>query len=216
MKFQNVFIDLDGTVARSGEGIKNALAYMFGKIGIKTPDDRELNKFIGPPIRTLLKDYGITGQAVEDAYAFFREYYETKGIYEMEPYEGIPALLRDLNAAGLRVHLATAKRRDQGEVALRHLQLRDEFQYIFGADTVRNVLQKKEILESAVAEMGGLPEGSVMVGDRAVDINGGRDNGFATIGVLYGYGEETEIRGAAPDMVAADVADLGRILLEGK
>ena len=40
---------------------------------------------------------------------------------------------------------------------------------------------------------------TVMVGDRSHDIAGGRKNGMATLGVLYGYGTMAELLEAGAD-----------------
>lgn len=40
---------------------------------------------------------------------YYREYYRDKGIFENEVYDGIPELLQELKAAGLKVIMATSK-----------------------------------------------------------------------------------------------------------
>jgi phosphoglycolate phosphatase len=40
-----------------------------------------------------------------------------------------------------------------------------------------------------------------MVGDRARDIESGKDHGVRTIGVTYGFGSEAEIAAAKPDEI---------------
>lgn len=50
----------------------------------------------------------------------------------------------------------------------------------------------------------------VMVGDRSYDIEGAEASGIASIGVLYGYGDVSELSGA--DFLAENVDELCRIL----
>ena len=52
-----------------------------------------------------------------------------------------------------------------------------------------------------------------MVGDRLHDIVGAQKNKIDSIGVLYGYGSEKEIRDAKPNYYVKTVEDL-KILLE--
>jgi phosphoglycolate phosphatase len=47
-----------------------------------------------------------------------------------------------------------------------------------------------------------------MIGDRARDIEGGRANGTRTIGVLWGYGSEEEIKDAQPDIIVDSMTAL--------
>jgi phosphoglycolate phosphatase len=216
MKYKNIFLDFDGTVSKSGLGIINALEYMFKKMGMQVPEEKELIRFIGPPVKHVLQEYGIIGEDNERAYTAFREYYGKKGVYEMELYAGMPELLEDLSSAGAVLHIATGKRGEQAEHALDYLNIRRYFKHVFGAVVEHNIIEKKDILKKGLEILGQFPESPVMVGDRAIDITGGKQNGLNTIGVLYGYGDEKEIRGAGPDHIAKDVAELRKILLEGE
>jgi len=51
------------------------------------------------------------------------------------------------------------------------------------------------------------------VGDRLHDIEGAKQNGLSSIGVLYGYGSREELENAGADEIAATVADLEHLLL---
>lgn len=216
MKYKNIFFDFDGTISRSGTGIIHSLQYMFNEMGIKAPEEKELYRFIGPPVRYLLKEYGIEGEENDRAYAVFREYYAKKGIYEMELYDGIKELLQCLSKAGAILHIATGKRGPQAQIALEYLNVGHYFKHVFGAEIEYNIIEKTDIIKKAIQTIGVFPEDPIMVGDRGMDVTGGRENGFATIGVLYGYGDEKEIRVSRPDHIAKNVAQLKQILLEGE
>jgi phosphoglycolate phosphatase len=47
-----------------------------------------------------------------------------------------------------------------------------------------------------------------MIGDRAGDVVSARANGIRSIGVLWGYGSESELEGAGADVVCRSPADL--------
>jgi phosphoglycolate phosphatase len=51
-----------------------------------------------------------------------------------------------------------------------------------------------------------------MVGDRRHDIIGARNNGMATIGVLYGYGTESELIEAGAAQLCGNPNDLTIVL----
>ncbi|EPE2354123.1 HAD hydrolase-like protein [Enterococcus faecalis] len=53
-----------------------------------------------------------------------------------------------------------------------------------------------------------------MVGDRNHDILGAQQNGLDSIGVLYGFGEETELQEAGATFLVQSPKDLGAILLQ--
>ena len=47
-----------------------------------------------------------------------------------------------------------------------------------------------------------------MIGDREHDIIGARKNGLRNIGVLYGYGDEAELKAAGADELCATPSDI--------
>ena len=47
-----------------------------------------------------------------------------------------------------------------------------------------------------------------MVGDTSVDIRAGKAAGAQTVGVLCGFGEESELRGQHADMILSMTAEL--------
>jgi phosphoglycolate phosphatase len=51
-----------------------------------------------------------------------------------------------------------------------------------------------------------------MIGDTKYDINGAKAAGVRSIGVLYGYGTEAELREAGADHICPTVASVGELL----
>ena len=69
-------------------------------------------------------------------------------------------------------------------------------------DLIAHVLEREQIRG----------ELAVMIGDRAQDIIGGRKNGIRTVGVLWGYGSDDELRAAQPDSLVSSMAALRQAL----
>ena len=53
----------------------------------------------------------------------------------------------------------------------------------------------------------------VMVGDREFDIIGAKQQGIESIGVLYGFGDENELKTAGADYICNTVAAVGDLIL---
>ena len=51
-----------------------------------------------------------------------------------------------------------------------------------------------------------------MIGDRKHDISGAAANGIASIGVLWGFGDEAELEQAGATYLAKEVTDLLKII----
>ena len=56
------------------------------------------------------------------------------------------------------------------------------------------------------------PNTAIMIGDRQHDIVGAHQNQLKAIGVLYGYGDEAEMKEYQADYIAKDLKELMDIL----
>lgn len=64
----------------------------------------------------------------------------------------------------------------------------------------------------AAQKMGVSPENCLMIGDTTVDIRAGKAAGAQTVGVLCGFGEESELRKFGADAIIEDTTKLLEIL----
>ena len=129
-----ILFDLDGTLTDSAPGILNSVRYACRKLGLEMPSEATLRKFLGPPLidsfRTLA---GLSDAEADHAVSAFREYFPTKGIFENEVYDGVPALLADLKAAGKTVIIATSKPEDFAKRIMAHFDLAQYCDFVCGA-----------------------------------------------------------------------------------
>jgi phosphoglycolate phosphatase len=70
-------------------------------------------------------------------------------------------------------------------------------------DVIRYVLESNQIKDLSRVRM---------IGDRKHDIEGARNSGISSIGVLYGYGDKAELESAGADYIVADIKELTRLL----
>ncbi len=208
--YNTVLFDLDGTLTDPGEGITNSIAYALSKYGIDIADRRELYCFIGPPlVDSFMKYYGFSEEQANQAVAFYREFFKTKGIYQNKLYDGVPEMLSCLKKSGKTVALATSKPEVFAKEILGYFGIEGYFDFIGGAtldgtrskkgDVVNYVLSSLSLTDKKTA---------VMVGDREQDINGAKQNGIDSIGVLFGYGSVDELTSAGATYIAKTVEDI--------
>jgi len=217
-KYKYIFWDLDGTISDSGEGIFKAVAYSLEHMGAQLPDADTLRKFVGPPLTESFAKYcGFTPGEAEQAIAFFREYYQAKGIYENSMYAGMEALLKELAEAGYLCVVATAKPEPHARTILQRYGIDKYFLYIAGASFDSSRAKKEEVIAYALKTCGITDKSQVvMVGDRSHDVSGAKENGLDCIGVLYGYGERRELEEAGVIAIAKDLGELSDILLKAE
>jgi len=211
---KTILFDLDGTLTDPKVGITRSVQYALRKFGINVEDTDTLCCFIGPPLKeSFMKYYGLSEADGELAVEYYREYYRPTGIFENLVYDGIPALLADLKAAGKQIALATSKPTVFARQILEHFNLISYFDVVIGSELDGRRVIKAEVVADVLAECGCAVSDAVMVGDRYHDIVGGKENDLATIGVLFGYGNREELEQHGADMICETVQDLHRVLL---
>jgi phosphoglycolate phosphatase len=212
--FQYILFDLDGTLTDPKIGITNSVMYSLEKFGIKVNDRKELFCFIGPPLIDSYMDfYGFSKEDALQAIVYYREFFGVTGIYQNDVYDGIENVLATLKNQGKKLILATSKPEKYANIILEHFGLAKYFDCVVGATFDGSLNYKSDIVAVAL-KRGGVDDISkaIMIGDRHHDVDGGKANSLATIGVLYGYGSMEEFNECGADFVAETPADILRII----
>lgn len=212
--FDYVLFDLDGTLTNPFEGITNCIVYALQKFGISVEDKNELLPYIGPPLyQSFEKYYGFSHENSLKAVEYYRERFAEVGKFENEVYQGIPEVLKELKARGKRLVLATSKPENFALEIMEHFNLSRYFHYIAGATLDNSRVEKADVIRYALEKSGVKDKTSVlMVGDRMHDVAGAKLNGLKSLGVLYGFGSEEELKTAGADFIAKTPQDLLKII----
>ncbi len=213
-KYQYALFDLDGTLTDPGEGITRSVQYALDKFGITVEDRKQLFCFIGPPLHESFEVYyGFSRPDAMKAVDCYREYYAVKGIFENLVYDGIEKMLQQLQAAGVKICLATSKPEVYAKQILEHFGLDGYFTAVAGSEMDGTRTKKAEVVERALMLLGD-PDvsGCIMIGDREHDVLGGQAQGLDTVGVLFGYGSREELERAGATYIAATPADIVKII----
>ena len=203
-----VLFDLDGTLTQSEEGIWNCAKYAAEKMGFPQPDAATLRKFIGPPLEYSFRTYmGMTDEQAAEAVRFYRERYTTVGMYENRVYPGVRVMLRTLWKAGAKLGIVTGKPAYPTGKILEYFGL-DRFLTTVVCATDGHA-EKEHLIREALPEN---PGEVWMVGDRCFDMEGGVKAGVHTLGAVYGYGSEEELRESGAERVAKTPREIIGIL----
>ena len=208
-----VLFDLDGTLTQSEEGIWNCVRHAAAKMGIEAPDEGTLRKFVGPPLVYSFQEYlGMSEQDAWQAVAFYRERYNSIGLFENRVYPGVRRLLTRLKRAGYYVAIATGKPQEPTERILAKFGLDKFFDKVAGTRPEDASAGKVGLIRKVLPEH---YDSAVMVGDTRFDMEGAHQAGIDCIGVGYGYGGEAELRAAKCGAYAATVEELEELLCAG-
>ena len=212
MKYRHWFFDLDGTLARTGEDIVVAWKGALTSLG------RDLTNFdkvfrIGPTLEKVVYELydDATPQLVEDLMAKFKPLYDESGFPNTVPYAGIPELLAAIRAAGGKCYIVTNKRHHATQLIAKKFGWDRTMDGIWSYDSFETKYKKPELLAKLLTELKVDAADAVMVGDTKGDVETGKANKTATIGVTYGYGTSEEV--ASADHVFSAAGDIAKNLL---
>lgn len=217
MSYKHILFDLDGTLTNPAVGITNSIMYALRKLGEKVPPREELYSFIGPPLVDNFEAvFGFSKEKARLAVDCYREYFSVTGLFENEVYEGIEPLLKKLKEDGRKIFLATSKPEEFATQILEHFSLLQYFDFVAGNTLKEDRSKKEDVLKYILKkhpEING--ENAVMVGDRKYDVLGAGEVNLNCIGVLYGFGDEKEMRECGAFITAKTVTELENILMNG-
>lgn len=111
MKYEAVFLDLDGTVIDSLRDIVDAVNYTMRHFGLPVFSREELRPKLGWGVSTLMKlALPETSEARrEELLAFYRPYYAVHAGDHSRPFEGILPMLEAMKDAGLVLAILSNK-----------------------------------------------------------------------------------------------------------
>ncbi|MGM9883709.1 HAD hydrolase-like protein [Streptococcus hyointestinalis] len=205
MMLKYLFFDLDGTLVDSSKGIKNAFHYTFSKLDMPVPDEATLSSFIGPPLETTFSHFFDNPTQIEQAIAFFRDYYQEKGIHEVRLYDDIAFALETLSQS-YQLFVTTSKHEPSAHQMLKALEVDNYFTAIYGSTPQRFV--KEDVIAACLDEHNITPNRAAIIGDTKFDMIGGKKRGIDCIGVTWGFGEEDDLVQHGASTIVASPKDL--------
>ena len=199
-RFAHIFFDLDGTLVDPRDGIVGSIQYALQALGEPARDPSLLTRFIGPPLagtfRTLLgtDDPGRVRQAI----AAYRVRFARDG-HPSERASMTGSATHCVRSAtwALPLRVVTSKPGDYAETDRRRawaaILLRGRARLRRSTASERRRAHSSGTFSKLNAWR---PGTVVMVGDRAHDVIGARENGVACVAVRWGFGSREELDAA--------------------
>jgi oligopeptidase B len=203
-----LLVDLDGTLTDPAEGIVGCFRFALEALGRTAPPAAGLTWIIGPPLRRSFADLLDGAADPEKALAIYRSCYSKEGLFEAVVYGGVPEALAALKGAGVRLILCTAKPHVYATRILQHFDLECYFEAAYGAELDGRFEDKGDLIAHILGERGLDAGDCVMWGDRQHDVIAARRHAIPTIGALWGYGGEPELRLAGADALCAQPSEV--------
>jgi phosphoglycolate phosphatase len=212
----HVFLDFDGTLADSSEGIHLAFTHACEEVGIVAPALNQFRPCIGPPIQVLARKLipEIETNRLETLRQVFRAVYDHKYYERVEWYEGVIEGLKFLRGREyMRLSIVTNKPTKPTIDLISNAGIQDLFESVVGVDYMVTkgsglvFRSKKEAISYALKATDCPSEQAVYVGDTPADRTASLESGVAFIAATYGFHlwQTQELEGTATAESFGDV-----------
>ena len=215
--YATAVFDLDGTLLNTIEDLWISTNAALSAHDMPTHTLDDVRRFVGNGIRKLIERAvpAGTGAAEQDTvYEDFCAHYAAHCEDHTGPYPGIPELLANLRAAGVRLAVVSNK----GDFAVQELvarQFPDAFDAVLGENEAAGIRKKPapDMVEAALTRMGASREGMAYIGDSEVDVQTAASVGCPCISCTWGFRSVDDLLAAGATSFVDSPAELERVLL---
>lgn len=211
--------DVDGTLSDTDDQFVHNLARIFHPVRFLFPgrDPRPFSRrvvmFTETPANFL---YGIPDAlGVDDHLAVLGDFLYRLGLgktsHPFRLIKGVQLMLERLHQQ-YPLSVVSARGKKSTLMFLEEFQLRDYFQVIVTARTCRHTKPYPDPILHAARVMGVEPEECLMIGDTTVDMRAANTCGAQAVGVLCGFGIESELLRTGSDLILPETSILAEIL----
>ena len=203
--FGAIIFDLDGTLVDSRPGIEAACVAALAEEapGVDVPSIVDV---LGKPLNDLVATIGVNLSSERRAavQAAFTRYYDAESWRLSLSYAGVGETLSALRGVGVRLFVATNKRRDPAMRILRAGGLAPAIEAVYAVDSVVPPFVGKSAMAAACIETHGLqPSATLVVGDSDEDRAMAAAHGLSFAAASWGYGDAAS-RFAESDVASVD------------
>lgn len=210
-----ILFDLDGTLVDSVPDLAAAVNALLAEFGRPALSLAQVTGMVGDGAAKLveraLAASGAGDMPLSPALDRFLALYEVDPTRLTRPYDGVPAVLDELAAAGWRLGVCTNKPERATRAVLAGLDLDRFFPVVLGGDSGPTRKPDPGPLRTALGRLGSAPGSAAMIGDHRNDVAAARAAGVPVVFARYGYGATT-LAGMTPDAFIDRFAELPHAL----
>jgi phosphoglycolate phosphatase len=180
----------------------------------------EVRNFVGNGVRMLMIRAipdGLQNPQFDEVFSTFRSYYMQHSLDTTRPYDGIPQLLSQLKAAGMRTAVVSNKFYAATQELCQHF-FPDTVDVAIGEHEAEGIRKKPapDTVIEALKKLGVSANDAVYIGDSDVDIETARNAGLPCISVLWGFRDKSFLLAHGATTFAATPSDILQVANMGQ
>jgi phosphoglycolate phosphatase len=211
-KYHTFIFDLDGTLLYTLADLAAAVNYALRTHQMPERTLDEVRNFVGNGVRMLMIRAipdGLQNPQFDEVFSTFRSYYMQHSLDTTRPYDGIPQLLSQLKAAGMRTAVVSNKFYAATQELCQHF-FPDTVDVAIGEHEAEGIRKKPapDTVIEALKKLGVSANDAVYIGDSDVDIETARNAGLPCISVLWGFRDKSFLLAHGATRFAATPSDI--------
>lgn len=212
--FRFIAWDFDGTLVDSRPLIEAGMGHTLRTLGLPASLMETWLGCVGLPLEAgIAHTFGPLGLDHATVLKAYRSFAHAEEERLLRPFDGIPDLLDTLRDRGVRMGIATSKRRTPLLRQVARFGWETAFDPIVTPDEVTHGKPHPESLELMGALTGLAAAEMLMVGDTPYDLDMARAAGVPSLAVGHGFADAGALAASEPLAFAPDTAALRDILL---
>ena len=215
MKTKLCIFDMDGTLVNTIDTIAyfgNTTLENFGIEPIPTDNYKTL---VGNGSRVLIErmlDFrGVKPDNIDEIHKWYMNKYDNDFMYLTRAYDGIIPMLKALKDAGIKTAILSNKDDVTAKKVSDELFEAGLIDLCLGARPGKALKPDPESVLEIIENFGVEKSECLYIGDTATDIQTAKNAGLYSIGVLWGFRDEAELRGAGADVIISEPMKIAEI-----
>lgn len=212
-RFDTLLLDLDGTLVDAFTTIHRSYVHVLPQFGLPPPTMEQVRRAVGGGLENAMRHF-LPEDKIAEAVKRHVEHTSSILLEDVKLLPGGLELLRTQHAAGVVLGVFTNKRGEQSRRICDHLGVTPYLRGVFGAKDTPWLKPQPEFAAHVLAQLGGHPETTMLVGDSPFDVKAAHNGGFACWCVTTGTHTADQLRAAGAEAVFPDLfalqAALGR------
>ena len=190
-RYDTVIFDLDGTLLNTLEDLADGVNAALKHFGRPERTLDEVRQFVGNGVLNLMDRAVPEGKDAKDfqaIYEWFKAYYAAHSEVKTRAYDGIPELLKQLQAEHFKMAIVSNKFHD-AVCQLSRRYFGELLPVSIGENEAAGIRKKPapDTVFTALERLGSTVEHAVYIGDSEVDAATARNAGMPCISVLWGF-----------------------------
>ena len=198
--------DLDGTVLDTVDSIAHYGNFALKTHGIEEIPNEEYKFLAGNGIANLIKNMlnfrnAYSDELFEKVFRTYDDAYNANVSYKSKIFYGLKETLDEIKALDVKLAIVSNKPDFAARTVVKEIYGEDYFSFVTGQVKGGPLKPDPKVVLSVLEKFGVKKEECIYVGDTSTDMKTGKNAELYTVGVLWGFRGEKELRDNGADII---------------